>query len=99
MIEFDEEIFNPKRFAIMTVLFLFKELTEGDLAKAVGISWGSLSTHLKRLEEKGYIERKKVITSKGIRTVVRITKKGYQKYRDEVEKIKRVLNNIKIEFT
>jgi len=33
MIEFDEEIFNPKRFAIMTVLFLFRRVTEGDLAK------------------------------------------------------------------
>jgi DNA-binding MarR family transcriptional regulator len=94
MIEFDEDIFNPKRFAIMTVLFLFREMTEGDLAKAVGISWGSLSSHLKRLEEKGYVERKKVITSKGIRTVVRITRQGYLRYKDEVEKLRKVLSDL-----
>ena len=96
MIEFDEDIFNPKRFAIMTVLFLFREMTEGDLAKAVGISWGSLSSHLKRLEEKGYVERKKVITTRGIRTVVRITDKGYSRYIEEVEKLRGLLS--KLEF-
>ncbi|RLI84917.1 MAG: hypothetical protein DRP01_07355 [Archaeoglobales archaeon] len=94
MMEFDDDIFNPKRFAIMTVLFLFKEMTEGDLAKAVNISWGSLSNHLKRLESKGYIERRKVITIKGVRTVVRITELGYCKYREEVEKIRNVLKDI-----
>jgi len=57
MIDFDEDVFNPKRFAILTVLFLFKEMTEGDLVKATGLSWGCLSTHVKRLEEKGFLER------------------------------------------
>lgn len=50
---FNEDIFNPKGFAIMAIPFLFKEMTESDLAKAVGASWGSLSTHLRRLEGRG----------------------------------------------
>ncbi|WP_457548441.1 transcriptional regulator [Archaeoglobus sp.] len=92
--KFDDVVFHPKRFAILTVLFLFKEMTEGELAKAVGISWGSLSTHLKRLEEEGYIERRKAITIRGVRTVVKITKFGYSKYREEVEKLRSVLENL-----
>ena len=91
---FDEDIFNPKRFAIMTVIFLFKEMTESDLAKAVGVSWGSLSTHLRRLEERKYIERKKVITTRGIRTIVRITKNGYLRYKEEVEKLRKILKEL-----
>jgi len=87
-VEFDEEIFNPKRFVIMTVLFLFKRLTEGDLVKATGIQWGSLSTHLSRLEKKGYIKRRRAITRKGVRTVVEITEYGYKKYREEIEKLR-----------
>ena len=60
----------------MTVLFLSREITEGELSKATGISWGSLSTHLNRLEREGYIERRKAVTSRGVRTVVKITEKG-----------------------
>ena len=92
--KFDDVVFHPKRFVILTVLFLFKEMTEGDLAKAAGMSWGSLSTHLKKLEEKGYIERRKAITVRGVRTVVRITELGYSKYREEVEKLKKVLDGL-----
>ncbi|RLI80221.1 transcriptional regulator [Archaeoglobales archaeon] len=93
--ELDDDIVNPKRILIMTTLFIFREMTEGDLAKATGIGWGSLSTHVARLEKKGYLERKKVITNKGVRTIVKITEKGYQKYRDEVEKLKEVI--VKVE--
>ena len=90
----DEEIVHPKRFLIMTVLFLFREITEGELAKATGIGWGSLSTHLSRLEKKGYIARRKAITKKGIRTVVKITEKGYMRYAEEVEKLKGILSEV-----
>ncbi len=87
----DEDIINPKRILIMTTLFIFREVIESDLAKATGIGWGSLSTHLSRLEKKGYVKRKKAITKKGIRTVVCITEKGYKKYVEEVEKLKSIL--------
>jgi len=92
--ELDEDVVNPKRIVILTVLFIFKEMTESDLAKATNIAWGSLSTHLARLEKKGYIERRKSITSKGIRTIVRITERGYKKYEEEVEKLKEILEKI-----
>ncbi len=92
--KFDEEILNPKRFAILSVLFLFKRMTEGELAKAAEVQWGSLSTHLNRLEKKGYIKRKKAITKSGVRTVVEITEYGYKKYCEEIEKLKNVINTV-----
>ena len=76
----------------MTVLFVSRTMTEGDLAKATGIGWGSLSTHLSRLEKKGYIKRRKTITKRGIRTVVEITEKGYNTYIDEVKKLRRLIS-------
>ncbi len=90
----DEDIIHPKRILIMTNLFLLREVTEGDLAKATGIDWGSLSTHLRRLESKGYIARRKAITSKGIRTVVAITEEGYRKYVEEIRKLLSVLDGV-----
>ncbi len=91
---FDEEILNPKRLLIMTTLFIFKQMTEAELAKATGISWGSLSTQLSRLEKKGYIIRRKVITNKGVRTIVEITEEGYNRYKEEIEKLKKFLDKI-----
>jgi len=90
----DDNIVHPKRIIIMTILFIFKEMTEGDLSKATGIDWGSLSTHLSRLERIGYIERKKAITNKGIRTIVKITEKGYKAYREEIEKLKKLIERV-----
>jgi len=87
----DGNIIHPKRLVIMTILFILREVTEGDLAKITGIDWGSLSTHLSRLEKSGYIERKKVITNRGLRTVVRITDIGYGTYKEEVEKLKSLI--------
>ena len=47
----DEDIVNPKRFVIMTLLFTLRQLTDAELSKASKIQWGSLTTHLKRLEK------------------------------------------------
>jgi DNA-binding MarR family transcriptional regulator len=93
--ELDDDIVNAKRLMIMTTLFIFREMTEGELARTTGLSWGSLSTHLKRLESKGYVERRKRITSKGVRTVVKITERGYEKYREEVKKLNELLKGVR----
>lgn len=47
---------------------------------------GSLSTHLSRLENAGYIERRKAIVRGRVRTVVKITERGYSTYVNEVKK-------------
>ena len=93
----DENIVHSKRFMIMTVLFIFREITESELSKATGVSWGSLSTHLTRLEKVGYVERRKAITKKGVRTVVKITKKGYNAYKNEVKKLKGFIDNLTLD--
>ncbi len=87
----DEDIVNAKRLVIMSLLFLLREMQESDLRKATNFSWGCLSTHLTRLEKKGYIERKRKLTARGFVTVVRITEKGYKKYYQEAEKLRKLL--------
>ncbi len=76
----------------MTALFIFRQMTESELAKVTGVEWGSLSTHLSRLERAGYIERKKGIVNCRIRTVVTITDKGYKAYIDEIEKLRELIS-------
>lgn len=38
----NEDIVHPKRILIMTALFIFRQMTEGELAKVTGIEWGIL---------------------------------------------------------
>ncbi len=87
----DDDIVNAKRLVIMSLLFLLREVRESDLRRITDLSWGCLSTHLARLEKKGYIERKRKLTAKGFHTVIRITEKGYKKYYQEAEKLRKLL--------
>jgi len=90
----DPNIINVKRFAILTILYVFERLTESDIVKILGISWGSLSTHIKKLAELGYVKISKAITDKGIRTIVEITELGRRKYIETYEKLRKLLENI-----
>ncbi len=94
----NDDIVHSKRFIIMTILFLFRAMTEGDLAKTTGIDWGSLSTHVSRLERAGYIERRKAIVRGRVRTVIKITEKGYNAYVEEVKKLKKLIDKASIEL-
>ncbi|RLE49697.1 MAG: hypothetical protein DRJ31_04100 [Candidatus Methanomethylicota archaeon] len=88
------ELMNAKRFLIATTLYLFGPKTEAELVKALSISWGDLDSNLRRLREKGYVEEKKVFTSLGPRTVVKLTDRGVQEYAKLVEELKKVLSHI-----
>ncbi len=94
LLELDTLLGHPTRFAIVTVLFALGPMTIGDLAKALRLSYGPLSTHLRRLEEAGYVEHKKVLTLKGPRTLVSLTPEGARAYVEHVEKLKSVIGAV-----
>lgn len=81
------ELLDIKKFLIVSILYLLGKVYEGDLVKILGFSWGSLSTQLKMLMEKGFINLRKVLTLKGPRTLISLTDKGYKKYKEELEKV------------
>ena len=89
--DIDDDIVNVKKFAILSILYLFGSLTESDIVKILGISWGSLSTHIKKLAELGYVRLRKVITDKGPRTLVEITEEGRRKYEETYRKLRKLL--------
>lgn len=89
--DIDDDIVNVKKFAILSILYLFGSLTESDIVRILGISWGSLSTHIKKLAELGYVRLRKVITDKGPRTLVEITEEGRRKYEETYRKLRKLL--------
>lgn len=67
----DRRITEPARAEILQWLYAYEEMKRGDLLKKMHIKSGTLSSHLKALEEGGYI----TILKKSPK-VVKITPKG-----------------------
>jgi len=93
--ELDPILMNPTRFIIATTLYLFGRKKEGDLKKILGIPWGNLSTHLRRLEEAGYIKRRHVLTVRGPRVMVSLTERGLDAYSKLSTTLRKLLEGVK----
>lgn len=82
-------LFNPKRFAIVTVLYLRGPQTMAELKKAVGLTWGDLDSNLRYLARNKLVEIRKTIIRAGPRTIIKLTSKGEESYKSLVEKLKK----------
>lgn len=91
----DPVLRHPARFSIMTLLILSGPQTEGDIVKKLGIAWGPLTTHLKKLEEDGYVEIRKFPTAKGPRTYVFVTERGVKAYYDYLSRLDDVIQKLR----
>jgi DNA-binding PadR family transcriptional regulator len=56
---------------------------------------GSLSSHLSKLEQAGYIEIEKTLVGKKPRTMVRATAHGREAFHDYRERMERILGESK----
>jgi len=91
----DPLIFHPKRLMIMSLLIAIGPMTQGQLRKKCNITWGSITTHLERLEREEYIIQRDVITRKGPRVLVKVTSKGILKYEITMVNFQQFLKGIK----
>ena len=77
----NSELFNSKRFMIVSLLYIFGKMKLSELRKILGLSWGDLDTHIKKLVEQGYVELwKEPGEKKVLETVAYLTGKGRQEY-------------------
>ena len=93
----DPLIFHPKRLMIMSLIIAIGPMTQGQLRKKCNITWGSIPSHLKRLENAGYITQRDVITRKGPRILVDVTSKGANSYKKTLVNFQHFLAEIKID--
>jgi DNA-binding MarR family transcriptional regulator len=93
--EADQLIFHPKRLMIMSLLIAIGPLTQGQLRHKCNLTWGSITTHLGRLERVEYITQRDVITRKGPRVLVDVTSKGTQNYEKTLVNLQHFLKGIK----
>ena len=90
----DPLIFHPKRLMIMSLLIAIGPMTQGQLRKKCNITWGSIPTHLKRLEKAKYIYQRDIITRKGPRVLVEVTPEGINKYKNTLSNFQRFLEEV-----
>ena len=91
----DETIHQPTRLRVMTMLVSQPEqgrLAYGFIQKTLGLTGGNLTTHLRKLDEAGYLAINKEFVNSKPRTWVEATSAGRAAFADYLANLERALN-------
>jgi DNA-binding MarR family transcriptional regulator len=89
--EIDKDIHEPARLLILSHLCVIESADFVFLRGQTDLTWGNLSSHISKLEEKQYVVVEKEFIRKKPRTMVKITEKGKQALLNYREKMKKIL--------
>jgi DNA-binding MarR family transcriptional regulator len=92
--DLDKVIHSPARLMVMTYLYVTESVDYVYLTHLTGLTWGNLATHVGKLEEEGYIEIEKTFVDKKPYSVIRLTRKGRDAFRDYKRQVKGVLDQL-----
>ena len=82
--DLDRVIHEPGRLMLVALLFAVEQSDFLYLQHETGMNKGTLSSHLSRLEEAGYVEVEKTYRGKVPQTLLRLTpvgRKAFEQYR------------------
>ena len=94
MVDVDRLVHEPARLMILANLYVVESADFVFLMNQVGLTWGNLSADLTKLEEAGYLEIEKAFKGKRPNTLLRLTEKGREAFKDYTQKMKQVFNEI-----
>jgi predicted ArsR family transcriptional regulator len=80
------------RLGIMSVLSVNDLVTFNEMKQYLDLSDGNLASHAVALENKGYIEVKKVFVGKKPETSYRITNYGKQEFNKHIDALAKLIN-------
>jgi DNA-binding MarR family transcriptional regulator len=89
--ELDRVIHEPGRLMIVALLFAVERSDFLYLQHETGMNKGTLSSHLSRLEEAGYVEMLKTYRGKVPQTLLHLTDAGRKAFEQYRRKLKEVL--------
>jgi DNA-binding transcriptional ArsR family regulator len=87
----DRVIHEPGRLMIAALLFAVAECDFLYLLNETEMNKGTLSSHLSKLEEAGYVEIEKTYRGKVPQTILRLTREGRAAFTEYRRKLKRVV--------
>ena len=92
--DLDKVIHSPARLMVMTYLYVVDSVDYVYLTHLTGLTWGNLATHINKLEEAGYVVVEKTFVDKKPYSVIKLTKKGRQAFKDYKKQMQDVLDDL-----
>jgi DNA-binding MarR family transcriptional regulator len=89
--DLDAVIHQATRLRIMAALHRNREAPAVALRDALGLTDGNLASHAQRLEAAGYVQTRRVLTTRGFEVRMRITPEGSRAFRAYVEALRVLL--------
>lgn len=95
MIENLNKVFDSRiRLGIMGALLVNMEVNFNHLKEVVGVTDGNLASHLKTLEENGYIKVQKGFIGRKTNTVYSATKSGEKAFRQHLDALEKMIRSL-----
>jgi DNA-binding MarR family transcriptional regulator len=86
---------NRIRLGIMSALMVNDEVNFNDLKELLHITDGNLASHIKGLEESGYIKVLKGFIGRKTNTTYTTTKVGEKAFKQHIEALEKMINSTK----
>lgn len=84
---FDPVLLSQARLGVISVLMARREATFSDLRDLLGLTQGNLGSHLRSLEEAGYVAIEKQFVNRKPRTTATITPRGREAFLAHVQRL------------
>lgn len=90
--QIDDVIHGRLRLGVMAYLTSVSPAIFGELRDKVGATDGNLSTHLKKLEEAGYVRQEKRFVGKKPQTRIFLTEEGRKAWVDWIDRMRGLMD-------
>jgi DNA-binding MarR family transcriptional regulator len=89
------KIFDSRiRLGIMSALMVNEEVNFNELKELIGLTDGNLASHLKTLEENGYMKVQKGFIGRKTNTTYSVTKAGEKAFKQHLEALEQMIKSI-----
>lgn len=89
------KIFDSRiRLGIMSALLVNEDVRFNDLKELIQVTDGNLASHLKTLEESGYIKVEKGFIGRKTNTTYRVTRQGEKAFRQHLDALEQMIRQM-----
>ena len=90
---FDSVFFEKTRLSMMTIIYQEQKVSFTMLKERIGGTDGGMYTHLEKLVNAGYVEKKKEISGTTAQTIYTLTSEGRILFQDYLAFLERLVND------
>jgi len=89
------KVFDSRiRLGIMSAVLVNAEVNFNELKELIGVTDGNLASHLKTLEENGYIKVQKGFIGRKTNTTYAVTKSGEKAFKLHLEALEKMIKSL-----